>query len=86
MRDFGVGIPAGDIPKLFTRFYRASTAGNVPGLGVGLHVVQSIMALQGGSVSIDTVLDRGTTVTLRLPRPRHVPAGGQDSRLVAAEG
>ncbi|MBL8699036.1 MAG: hypothetical protein JNK67_11725 [Alphaproteobacteria bacterium] len=86
VRDFGVGIPRTELPKLFTRFYRASNAGNAPGLGVGLHVVRSIMSLQGGTVELDSVVDRGTTVTLRMPRRDAGTAGRSERRLLAANG
>ena len=67
--DHGIGIPAGDKPKLFTQFYRASnaTAQAVPGTGLGLTIVRSIVVQHGGSVEIHSVEDRGTTARIRIP-------------------
>jgi signal transduction histidine kinase len=66
--DRGVGIPAGDLPRVFDRFHRgANVAGRIQGAGVGLAGVKQIVEQHGGSVSIESEEGRGTTVTLRLP-------------------
>ncbi len=68
--DTGIGVPAGDLPRLSERFFRASnaTARQVPGSGLGLTIVQSIVEGHGGRVEYDSVEGSGTTVILRLPR------------------
>lgn len=70
MRDTGVGIAPEDLDRLFERFYRAeNTRGrSVEGTGIGLSLVRGLVELQRGTVEIDSELDRGTTVTVRLPR------------------
>ena len=67
--DNGIGIPEADIPKLFQRFYRASnaTAAAIPGTGLGLAIVQDIVFQHGGELTLDSVVGRGTTVTVLLP-------------------
>lgn len=67
--DNGIGIPEGDVPKLFRRFFRASnaTAAAIPGTGLGLAIVQDIVHQHGGELDIDSAVGRGTTVTVRLP-------------------
>lgn len=67
--DQGIGIPASEQPQLFTRFYRASNAmaQAVPGTGLGLTIVRSIVMQHGGSVDIESVEDCGTTARIRLP-------------------
>ncbi|WP_395638579.1 sensor histidine kinase [Pseudolysinimonas sp.] len=71
--DDGMGIPAADIPHLFTRFFRASNVQNaaIPGVGLGLSITRQIVRAHGGTVAVESVLDRGTTVRvrLRLSRP-----------------
>lgn len=63
--DEGAGIPKEDIPKLTTRFYKASNS--TTGSGIGLSVVSEIMNLLGGRVEIESELGRGTTVKLFFP-------------------
>jgi len=64
--DSGKGIPQGDIPHVFTKFYRGKNAGR-DGSGLGLSVVHKILKDHGGSVAIDSLTDRGTSVTLIFP-------------------
>jgi signal transduction histidine kinase len=67
--DTGIGIPEKDQGSLFTRFFRASNAveAAIPGSGLGLSIVRTIVANHHGDLSIESELDRGTTVTVRLP-------------------
>ena len=71
--DTGIGIPAEDQPQLFNRFFRARNAvhDHVPGSGIGLYVVKSIVERSGGSVRVESAAGAGTTVEVRL---RPVPA------------
>lgn len=68
VRDQGVGIPADEVPHIFTHFYRASTITDVAGAGIGLAGVKSIVEQHGGHISVESAVGRGTTVTLFLPR------------------
>src|ERR1700761_4653272 len=70
MRDTGVGISAEDLGRLFERFYRADNVRgrSVEGTGIGLTLVRGLVELHRGTIEIDSELDRGTTVTIRLPR------------------
>lgn len=74
--DTGVGIPEAEQGRLFTRFFRSSTAMEqaVQGTGLGLTIVQAIVALHGGTVELESSTERGTTATVRLPRRRAVGA------------
>lgn len=65
--DEGVGIPPDELPHLFTPFYRASTATGAPGTGLGLAAAQAIVAQHGGTIAVESVVDRGTTVRVLLP-------------------
>lgn len=66
--DTGMGIPAADQQRLFTRFFRASNAqeGHVPGTGLGLVIVETIARAHGGGVTLESVEGEGTTVTITL--------------------
>jgi two-component system heavy metal sensor histidine kinase CusS len=69
IRDNGHGIPEEDLPRLWERFYRVeSTRQQHPqGTGLGLSIVKTILDLHGGTVSIDSQVGVGTTVTLFFP-------------------
>ncbi len=69
VEDTGVGIPEEAQRHVFERFFRADPArsGNARGAGLGLAIVQSIVQLHGGAVSLSSAPGRGTTVTLILP-------------------
>jgi PAS domain S-box-containing protein len=68
--DSGVGIPQQAIPHLFERFYRAKnvTIAEIPGSGIGLYIVKSIVEALGGTIHVESVLDQGTTFTVSLKR------------------
>lgn len=66
--DQGVGIPEDEVPRLFERFFRASTASGVPGTGIGLNLSRSLARLQGGDVTVEPRADEGSTFTLTLPQ------------------
>ncbi len=78
VRDFGLGVPADEVPKLFTRFFRASTARGLPGTGIGLNLVKELVALHGGTVTVESRVAAGTSFTVSLPivaeRPRDTAA------------
>jgi PAS domain S-box-containing protein len=66
--DQGLGIPTDALPYLFERFYRARnvTAAEIPGSGIGLFIVKSIIEELHGSIKVDTEVGRGTTFTVTL--------------------
>ncbi len=67
--DTGMGIPADDLPGLFTPFHRAANAMDqaVQGPGLGLAIVRNIVTEHGGTVSARSELGRGSTFTMTLP-------------------
>jgi signal transduction histidine kinase len=68
--DTGMGIDSDDLPHVFDRFYRCATADvmAVPGPGLGLSIVKSIIEAHHGSIHVSSEPDVGTTVRLTLPR------------------
>ncbi|WP_052091246.1 sensor histidine kinase [Modestobacter caceresii] len=69
--DTGVGIPNSEQGRLFTSFFRASTARRnaVPGVGLGLTITKAITTAHGGTLDVVSAEGRGTTFTLALPLP-----------------
>jgi signal transduction histidine kinase len=67
VRDTGRGIPEDEVPKLFERFFRASTAGEVQGTGLGLAISKAIAEAHGGSISVESELGGGSTFRFTLP-------------------
>ncbi len=70
VKDDGVGIAVDDQAKLFTRFFRSTSATDqaVQGTGLGLTIVQAIVALHGGKIGVSSSHGKGTTVTVTVPR------------------
>nr|WP_263858308.1 PAS domain-containing sensor histidine kinase [Waterburya agarophytonicola] len=67
VRDRGIGIPAESQKHLFESFYRAGNVGSTPGTGLGLSIVNKAVELYEGSISIDSKLNQGTTITVKIP-------------------
>ena len=67
--DTGIGIPPEEAARLFGPFVRASNAriAGLPGTGLGLTIVKLIVDMHQGRVAVDSVLDKGTTVSVFLP-------------------
>ncbi|NTU83067.1 MAG: GAF domain-containing protein [Chloroflexales bacterium] len=70
VRDWGIGVPAEDLPRLFEPFFWAANAEQrvLSGMGVGLAVVKEIVTLHGGTVVAASVEGQGSTFTITLPR------------------
>ncbi|MDE2041358.1 MAG: HAMP domain-containing histidine kinase [Patescibacteria group bacterium] len=71
--DHGIGIDRADLPKIFTKFYRAANARSVDteGFGVGLYLAQSITKHLGGRITASSAgIGQGATFTLTLPLAR----------------
>lgn len=67
IQDKGIGIPEEEQGQLFERFFRAGNAVNIPGTGLGLHIVKQYTELMGGNISFHSRLDEGSTFCLHLP-------------------
>jgi signal transduction histidine kinase len=69
--DTGLGIAADELDKLFSRFFRATTATKnaVPGVGLGLVITRAIARAHGGDMGVTSEEGVGTTFSMTLPLP-----------------
>jgi len=73
--DTGDGIPPEDLPLIFDRFYRVEKSRSRAhgGVGLGLSIVRMLTELQGGTVTVESELGRGSTFTVQLPAAPILP-------------
>ena len=73
--DRGVGVDAGEQPKIFEQFYRVPTKGNdgIPGTGLGLTLVRHIAEGHGGRVTVTSALGEGSAFAIHLPLEQAAP-------------
>ena len=71
--DTGCGIKEEELPRIYDRYYHKERKSPhlYEGSGLGLTIVKSIMTLHGGSISIESTPDKGTTVILQFPVHAH---------------
>ena len=67
--DTGIGIPANEVEKLFTKFYRATNARShkAEGTGLGLYIVKQSVEMMSGTVTVESEEGVGTTFTITIP-------------------
>lgn len=67
--DTGIGIRKDDLDKVFERFYRAGTSHDLynRGAGLGLYIVRNFIEAYGGSISLSSIQEKGTEVSLSFP-------------------
>lgn len=67
IRDWGRGISLEDLQHVFKRYFRARTATDTVGTGIGLHIATELASLQNGDMQVYSEIEKGTTFVLRLP-------------------
>ncbi|MGB6871575.1 MAG: ATP-binding protein [Acidobacteriaceae bacterium] len=87
VRDTGTGIPESELPRVFERFHRieGATGRTHEGTGIGLALVDELVRLHGGAVSVESRMGQGTTFRVRIPfgtahlAPDRIAASAQGS-------
>ncbi|PXW96520.1 PAS domain S-box-containing protein [Sphaerotilus hippei] len=84
--DQGMGMTPEQLGRVFERFFRADTSGNIPGTGLGMTIVKEILELMDGQVEVHSEHGRGTRVTLwlRTAAPAPEPVGDPAPALARA--
>ncbi|MFH2074943.1 MAG: HAMP domain-containing sensor histidine kinase, partial [Pseudomonadota bacterium] len=67
VKDTGVGIAAGDLPRIFERFYRGDQSRSESGTGLGLSLARAIARAHGGDITVESRLREGSVFTVTLP-------------------
>lgn len=67
IKDTGVGIPAKNLDKVFDPFFSTKDTSSYDGVGMGLSISQSIIKKHNGSIVVDSIEGKGTTVTIIIP-------------------
>jgi len=71
VEDFGIGMDEKDLTNMFEPFYRSDKVEGVKGYGLGLVLVKEIIDVHNGTVEVKSETDKGTTVCVRIPQPKH---------------
>ena len=70
VKDSGIGISAQDLPRVFDRFYRADSARTktrAGGNGLGLSIARQIALKHDGSLTVESILGKGSTFVFEIP-------------------
>jgi len=70
VRDYGIGIPADQQARIFSRFYQAESvvrSRRFGGMGLGLFISKAIIDELGGSINVQSTVGRGSTFRFTLP-------------------
>ncbi|MDO4759028.1 MAG: response regulator [Rikenellaceae bacterium] len=83
--DEGVGMDEKARQKLFRRFEALCTTSNFPSSGIGLSMVKELLDLMGGSITVESAPNLGSTFTVRLPLSRAHYAARPDTELILGD-
>lgn len=72
--DEGMGIPPGDLPRIFEPYVQSRSSRTGEGTGLGLAIVKRLVELHEGTVSVQSVVEKGSSFTVRIPGLHPAPA------------
>lgn len=67
IKDRGIGIPSLELDHIYDPYFRASNTSGIDGYGIGLPLARNIIKLHGGTLKVNSVVGKGTTVEIELP-------------------
>ncbi|MFV1449017.1 HAMP domain-containing sensor histidine kinase [Maribacter sp. HS] len=67
IRDFGIGIPAKDLPYIYDPYFRASNTTDYAGYGIGLPLSRNIIRMHKGEIIVTSIEGNGTSVNIKIP-------------------
>jgi signal transduction histidine kinase len=70
--DYGMGIPAHELERVFERFHRVQETTTQPGTGLGLYIARQLAEEMEGTISVESIPGRGSTFVLDLPAVPHL--------------
>jgi len=81
--DTGIGIPADKQEMIFQRFFQNASPGSLVnvGTGIGLSITKEFVKLHGGTISVESEIDKGSVFTVRLPLAVTCPEVGQQGSM-----
>jgi CheY-like chemotaxis protein len=65
--DEGIGIPPGDLPRIFEPYMQARSSRSGEGTGLGLAIVKRLVELHEGTVAVESTVEKGSSFTVRIP-------------------
>jgi signal transduction histidine kinase len=86
--DRGIGIPAAELPLVFSRFYRGTNVDDrrFSGMGLGLFICRAIAEQHGGRISVSSTPGKGSTFYVQLPAVQEGSEFGEEAAEVAQQG
>lgn len=82
VRDSGPGMPPELRERIFDRFYRGDASRSTPGFGLGLAIAKTLAEAQGGTLSVESEIGKGSTFMVCIPRPAQFPARALPARAL----
>lgn len=73
-KDNGIGIEKENLERIFNSFERAVSGQKFSGLGLGLYISRKIIEDHGGTISVESVVGKGSTFKVKIPRNNSVLA------------
>jgi CheY-like chemotaxis protein/nitrogen-specific signal transduction histidine kinase len=84
VEDTGSGIPEADLSSVFDRYWQAKATAHL-GTGLGLAIAKGIVEAHGGTISVESRVDRGTTFSFTVPLGGNPARDRTDSKRVATQ-